>query len=674
MNRCMENTWNREYQRGRSFFTNGDLQQAIRCFRASIQADNKIAAVHHDLGVALCQNDQHEAAQICFEQAVSLEPRLAAAWFNGGNALCRLKRTSDAIRWFLKAVQVDPRFADAHYNLATAYKTIQNDEQALRHYSAAISADPNMPEAHNNLGTLLLKARRFDEAVSSFQRAIALRPDYRQAIYNLSLALNRSERVEQAIPYALRAVQLKPDYGEGLVLLVSMLQQTCDWPSLERYNQRLEALTVDQLNAGMRPAEPPFMSFTRSADPVRNYQVARSWSRWLTAQRGGPVRRFDFGGRRHKGGRIVVGYLSEQFRDAATAHLMADLFKHHDRNRFRIAAYSCGMDDGSYHRRAIEQGVDQFIDIRAFSDAAAAERIYHDGVDILVDLIGWMHGHRMGILALRPSPIQVNYLGFPGTTGADFMDYIIADPVVIPPDHRRHYSEKVVYLPHCYQTTDPHPPTCDRVASRREFGLPEGKIVFCSFSTDYKIEPEMFGAWMRILTNVPQSVLWLLVRTSTAQTNLRREAQMHGVDPQRLVFAKPLNKAQHLNRLALADLALDTHIVNGHTTVSDALMAGLPVITLMGTHFASRVAGSILRAIDMEALVTHSLDDYVRLATRLGGTHGRLLELKQKLSRNKFQAPLFDTRRQARFIENAYEQMWLRFRQGLAPQELIVKP
>ncbi len=654
--------------------TNGDLQKAICCFRAAIHADSRIAAVHHDLGVALCQSDQYKAATICFENAVSLDPRLAEAWFNGGNTLCALNETNDAIRWFVKAVQINPRFADAHYNLATAYKEIQNDEAAIRHYSAAISANPKMPEAHNNLGSLLLKAKRFGESVSSFERAIELRADYLQAIYNMSLALYRWEKVEQAIPYALQAVQLKPDYGEGLVLLVSMLQQTCDWPSLERTTQRLEALTVHQFNAGVRPAEPPFMSFTRSADPGRNYLVARAWSRWLTSRRGGNGRHFDFARRNHKDDRIVVGYLSEQFRDAATAHLMVDLFKRHDRKRFRIVAYSCGVDDGSYYRRAIEQNVDEFVDIRALSDAGAAERIYRDRVDVLVDLMGWMHGHRMGILACRPSPIQVNYLGFPGTTGADFMDYIIADPIVIPPEHRRHYAEKVVCLPFCYQATDPHPPACDHAASRREFGLPEGNMVFCSFSTDYKIEPEMFGAWMQILRNVPQSVLWLLVRTSTAQANLRHEAQKNGVDPQRLVFAKPLNKARHLNRLALSDLALDTRIVNGHTTVSDALMAGLPVVTLLGTHFASRVAGSILRSIHLEELITHSLDDYVRLATRLGQAHGQLMALKQKLKQNKFQTPLFDMHRHARYIENAYEQMWQRYRQGLPPQELIVKP
>ena len=309
--------------------------------------------------------------------------------------------------------------------------------------------------------------------------------------------------------------------------------------------------------------------------------------------------------------------------------------------------------------------MDHFIDIRTLSNADAASRIYHDRVDILVDLMGWMHGHRMDIAGQRPAPIQVSYLGYPATTGAAFFDFILADPVVIPPRHLQDYSEKVIWLPDCYQVTDPDTPIDAQPQERERCGLPSDGVVFCSFSTDYKIERQIFGSWMRILKAVPNSVLWLLVRSHEARENLCRAARLSGVPDQRLIFAAPLPKQKHLARLKLADLALDTLTVNGHTTTSDALWAGVPVISCQGNHFASRVASSILHAIGLDELVTHNLADYENLVIHLAVEHQRIKDLKTKLGKHKSCFPLFDIARFIHNIEKAYQEMWNWYLQGI---------
>lgn len=356
--------------------------------------------------------------------------------------------------------------------------------------------------------------------------------------------------------------------------------------------------------------------------------------------------------------RLNIGYISERFRNAATGHLTASIFGRHDRDRFAVSAYSWGQNDGSYYRRKIERDVDHFIDIRHMSDFEAAERIHDDGIDILVDMMGWMHGNRMAIAAQRPAPIQVSYLGYPGTTGAPFMNYMLADRVVIPSEHLQFYSEKVIWLPHCYQANDPQTPISTAAHTRREFGLPERGVVFCAFNTDYKIEPTAFKSWMRILEGVPDSVLWLLVRAPEARRNLCRAAEHSGINSNRLIFASPLPKANHLARLKLADLALDTFTVNGHTTSSDALMADVPVITCIGNHFASRVAASILKAVGLDQLVAPSVTAYEELAISLALDRPRLRDLKKLLIKNKSTQPLFDIDNYVYALEAAFKRMW----------------
>jgi protein O-GlcNAc transferase len=410
----------------------------------------------------------------------------------------------------------------------------------------------------------------------------------------------------------------------------------------------------------------------RCSDPAVNLANAKAWSRKNLQPLSNAKTRSTFEVRRQQKNKLTVGYLSADFHDHATAHLMRSLFGRHDREKFEIHCYSYGPDDNSRYRKQIIEESDQFIDIRGDSHINAARRIYAGAVDILVDLKGHTRGARLGILACRPAPVQVHYLGYPGTTGADFIDYLITDRIVTPEDHAAYYSEKLVYLPHCYQVNDDLQEIATRDWLRSALGLPDKGFVFSSFNLPYKIDPVIFDSWMRILQQVPESVLWLFDDNQNARRNLRREAADRGIKPDRLVFAQKIGKVEHLSRLKSADLALDTRIVNGHTTTSDALWAGVPVVTLQGSHFASRVSSSLLHAVGLPELVTDGLEEYEKLAVRLALRPAELKAVCRKLNMHRLKEPLFDTARFVRNLERAYTEMWWIFSEGRAPTQIEV--
>jgi protein O-GlcNAc transferase len=383
-------------------------------------------------------------------------------------------------------------------------------------------------------------------------------------------------------------------------------------------------------------------------------------------------RRFAFTKRLTDDRKITIGYLSNNFRNHPTAHLVHDLFDLHDRDRFNVYCYSYGKNDGSSFRVKIERDSDCFVELRNMSKVKSAEKIFDDSVDILVDLAGHTEGNRMEICSLRPAPLQVRYLGMPGTTGADYFDYIVTDSIVIPEEHAPFYSEEFVYLPHCYQMNSKRSGFSDYGFTRKNLGLPENGFVFCSFNTNYKIDPVMFDVWMSILKRVSGSVLWLLKGKETVERNLRQEAAIRDVDPNRLVFADKLTKSEHLARLRYADLALDTGIVNGAITTSDALWIGVPVVTSQGTHFASRMSSSILSAIGLPEMVANSLEQYESLAVELADDARQLKRLKEKLENNRKTEPLFDTSQFVKHLEKAYVEILKIFLAGAKPRQIKV--
>ena len=648
------------------------LDEAITCFQKAIQLNPNHVIAHYNLGIIFKEKKQIDEAINCFQKALKLNPNIFAAYYNLGIIFQEKKQLDDAIAYYHEALKLNPNLADLYFNLGTASQEKLKIDDAIFYYQKALKMNPNLLDAYCNLGTAFQEKGQIDDAIAYYRKAIQLNPALPDAYYNLGNALQDKMQFDYAITCYQKAIQLNPDFAEAYSRLVYQFRKTCAWQELKAMTAKLDGLTKKALDTGTKTAESPFLSIIRHADPFLNFAIAKSWSRDIARTMSNLKIRFSFDGRRKAKTKIIIGYLSNDFRNHATAHLMCSLFGLHNRDEFKIFCYSYGKDDGSYYRTQIQHDCDEFVDISSLSYDAAARCIYEDQIDILVDLKGYTQGNRIAICALRPAPVQVCYLGFPGTTGADFFDYIITDKIVTPKDQAPYYSENFVYLPYCYQVNDHTQSISNKDWKKENFGLPENCFLFCSFNHPYKIDPIMFDVWMRILQQVSEGILWLLFGNKIAEENLKREAEARGIKSERLFFAETLPKCEHLLRLRFADLALDTRIVNGHTTTSDALWAGVPLITLKGSHFASRVSSSILSAMWLPELITHSLQEYEALAVKLAHNPAELQEIRQTIARNRSVATLFDTPRFVRNIETAYKEMWEIFLAGKAPQQIEV--
>lgn len=538
-------------------------------------------------------------------------------------------------------------------------------ERALR---AAIAAAPSAA-AHANLGIVLWETRRHDEAAAHLRAAVALEPGHPGHRVNLANALAAGNLLPEAIVEYREALRIAPRHPRATAGLAKPLLDVCDWEGVIALLGDL----VGRWRAGDPAAADsltPFISLlVELPQPMRRDIAARHAARVAArvARLSRPAHAVS-----RRDGRLRLGYLSADFRDHAVAQLAAGLFEQHDRGRFEVHAYSIGADDGSSCRRRIETAFEHFHDVRAMSYEAVARRIAADGIDILVDLGGYTADSRPEILALRPAPIQVNWLGFPGTMAADFVDYIVADGAIIRRGEDEGYGERVVRLPHSYQANDDRQEIATEAPTREACGLPERGVVLACFNKHNKIERDVFALWMRVLAAVPESVLWLL--GGPGETRLKAEAAARGIDPGRLRFAGKLPKPQHLARHRHADLFLDTRTYNAHTTASDALWAGVPVLTCPGDAFAGRVAASLLQAVGLSELVTPSLAAYEEAAIRLARDKARLADLRARLVANLRRTPLFDTEGFARSLEAACLAMHERRVAGLPPAPLDIAP
>jgi protein O-GlcNAc transferase len=657
---------------GNAFQGQSKLNEAIVCYQKVLEFAPDDAKAHNNMGVAFQNQGKLSEAISCYQQALQLKPHYAKAYNNIGNVLRDQSNWNEAISYYHKASELEPDDVEVYNNMGVAFQNQGKLAEAISCYQQALQLKPHYAKAYNNIGTVLQVQGNLDEAISYYQKALELKPDDAEVYKNIGIVWQDLGKSDEAIACYQKAVELELDSPEVYSLLVFQLQQTCAWQKLEFPAAKLNSFTKTAIHNGTKTPELPFDSLSRHADLSLNLAIAKSWSSDIARHMSNLKTHFSFNVRNSSKTRIAVGYLSTNFRDHATAHLMLSLFGLHNRHEFEVFCYSYGKDDGSYYRKRIQQDCDKFVDLQDLGHSDAARCIYEDGVDILVDLMGHTRGSRLEICALRPAPIQVRYLGLAGTTGADFFDYIITDRVVTPGNYAPYYSEKFCYMPHCYQVNDHTQPMSEKEWKKTAFGLPEGSFVFCSFSTAYKIESVMFDVWMRILKKAPESVLWLLLRNKTGEDNLRTEAENRGVKSERLIFGDNLPKDEHLARMRLANLALDTRVVNGAATTSDALCAGVPVITLQGTHFASRMSSSILTAIGLPEMITHTLEEYESLAVWLLRNPYELQAIRQKLARNRLTEPLFDTPRFAKNLEKAYREMWQIFLAGEQPRRIDV--
>ncbi len=531
-------------------------------------------------------------------------------------------------------------------------------EAAEQLIGEALKLDPNSPELWSNRGTAQVAAKRQEAALASFTRALQIAPEFLGAVANRAHVLFELQRYAEAIPDYERLLARDPGHAYSAGNLIFCRLQCCDWTSLEQDRRTI----IARLRAGQRVV-PPVLSAALLESPSDQFIAAQMLARDKFP--GGPPL---WRGETYRHERIRVAYVSADFHAHATAVLMAGVFEHHDRTKFEIFAISFGRDDGSPLRDRLKQGVERFLDVRGQSDADIARLMRGLEIDIAVDLKGYTSEARPAVFSLRPAPVQVNYLGFPGTLGTPFMDYLIADPTVVPDPHKPFYSEQVVRLPDTYQPNDRAREISDAPIDRARAGLPPSGFVFCCFNNSYKIQPRVFDVWMRLLQAVDGSVLWLLADNAAATNNLKREASARGIDPGRLVFAPRCPLPEHLSRHRLADLFLDTLPYNAHTTASDALWTGLPVVACKGTTFAGRVAASVLDAAGFPELVTESLEDYEALALRLARDPEALASIRSRLGAERATMKLFDAARFTRNLEAAYTAIHERRLQGLKPE------
>jgi predicted O-linked N-acetylglucosamine transferase (SPINDLY family) len=533
----------------------------------------------------------------------------------------------------------------------TALKGVGADPEAvLRRYDEAIALKPDYIEALINSGVVLRDMLRHREALERFNQVLTFDPDYPTALANCAVLLTEFKQSERAIAMFEHLLKVQPnyDYGPGLLCLERL--HVCDWTD---YEQTVRNIIVGT-RAGRRTTKSlAMMAISDFAGD--HHQSARIFAEHLYPPSAKPL----WSGEIYRHERIRLAYISPDLREHPVGHLMAGVFEHHDKSRFETFAISLGIDDGSRLRARMLNSFDHFYDAKTAPPAQIAKLIRDLEIDIVVDLAGFTADSKPEVLAQRVAPIQVNFLGYAGSMGVDYMDYLIADRHVIPREHWPYYNEKIVYLPDAYLPTDSSVDIPEEIPPRSEYGLPETGLVFCAFSHDYKITPYVFAIWMRLLKRNTGSVLWLMSRSETSQKNLRAAAEAQGVEVDRLIFATRVPRVEdHLARYRLADIFLDTFPYNAHTTAADALMAGLPVVTCMGNGFHARVAGSLVHAAGLSELVTHSLEDYEALAMALAAQSERVQRLKLRLNEYCAKSPLFDTVRFCRNLEATYIAMW----------------
>jgi protein O-GlcNAc transferase len=639
----------------------GDALRELRRHEAALASYDRALAIKSDFvqalnnrGVALSNLERHEEALASFERALAFDPDHAEALNNRGVVLRDLRRYEEALVSCDQALEVRPDYVEALNNRGIVLRDLKRCEEALASCDRALAIRPSYAEALNTRGTALRDLKRHKEALANYACALAIKPDYAEALNNRGMALFDLRRHDEAATEFGRLLSVKPeyDYARGNRFFAQL--HCCDWKDYDRNRE----LISNEVAAGKLAAY-PFVFLSVSESPEGQRQCAQAYNKDRYPASAHALRN----GERYRHDKIRVAYLSADFHSHATAFLLAELFEVHDKSRFETTAVSFGPDGEDELRTRLRSSFDRFIDVRTKSDRDLALFLKELEIDIAVDLKGYTQDSRTGIFAYRPAPIQVNFLGYPGTSGADYIDYIIADRFVIPEDQHSFYTEKIAYLPDSYQPNDSKRRISAHTPTRIEVGLPETGFVFCSFNSNYKIVPPVFDVWMRLLSQVAGSVLWLLEANAASVRNLRLEAQRRGVAPDRLVFAPRIKSDDHLARHRLADLFLDTLPINAHTTASDALWAGLPVVTCLGSSFAGRVAGSLLHAVGLSELITDNLPDYEALALKLARDNNMLVATRAKLARNRQTFPLFDTDRFRRNIESVYQTMWERHQQ-----------
>lgn len=623
---------------------------------------------HWREGVAHAKAMRWKDAAAAFELARQCDPRDAVVLLNLARACLEIGRLQDAVSYTREARRLAGASELAALLEVRALLRLQRSAEARACLEALPEALRTSYEYWSCYGSALKGASELQLAANAFMKALSFKMDDAKTHYNLGLCFFEMGLKEEACECYRTGLMLglEEHILHALGMLTFAERENCLWAEATEHLRKLHEV-VEHLPANAAVEATMFAHVTLSDDPLHQLKVARlmgnTWRHLHHVERAADSR---------PSGRVRVGYVSSDFHHHATCVLMAEVFEHHDRDRFEVFAYSHGPDDASAMRKRVQQSIEHFLDVRDMSNQQIAQRIAEDGIDVLIDLKGHTAHNRLGIFAYRPAPVQATFLGFPGTTGTSEMDYIIGDPMVTPMAHAAHFSEVIAQMPFCYQPNDRQRPL-PRPMQRADVGLPSDAVVLCGFNQPYKISPEVMDVWCGLLNDIPEAVLWLLDWHSQARPNLDREFEARGVDLRRVHWAPRLDQGDHLSRLSLADIFIDTWPCNAHTTASDALWAGVPVVTLSGETFASRVASSLLHAVGLEELICKRVDVYQDTIKALAHDPMRRAVLRDKLVWARDSAPLFDSERFTRDYEALLVRMHTRHIQGRSPQPLAAE-
>lgn len=625
---------------------------AVASFRAAARLAPSEPLFHNNLGFALQKQGRLEEAAAQYRAALALQPDYVDAIHNLAVSLHQMGGLDEAVRLYKRGLRIQPLNPALHNNLGRALHSAGDGQAAIRAFHEAIRLQPDYADAFNNLGNAFRELGMPEHALQAFRQVERLEPEFKGIHNNIALVLDELGNVEGAIEHYRREIQRNPNEPAVIANALRPLAEICAWDEVEDLRERLRRLTIEA-----EAMSAPFIWLTIPCSPAEQLHAAQTWvsRKYGAIEHLRPQLGFTFN-RPHRDV-LRIGYISADFRDHAVGRLLVDLIETHDRQQASVSGYSTGLEDGSDTRTRFAAAFDTFVDVETWSGLEIARRIYADGIDILVDLTGHTMGARTEVLAMRPAPVQVNFLGHPGTMGAPFVDFVVTDRFLTPPDQQRFYTERFAYLPDCYQPNAPRTAS-ESVPSRSEVGLPDAGFVFCSFNSPYKITRQVWQVWMRILDQTEGSVLWLQGRSDTAAANLRAQAAKSGLDPDRVVFSPRRPYAEYLALYRLADLFLDTFPYNAGATASDALWMSLPVLTCPGQTYVSRMAGSLVRAIGVPQLIMDSPNAYEAEAVSLAHDPQRLAGFRAKLEVNRRSSPLFDIRRYAANLEDTYDWMW----------------
>ena len=647
------------------YFQNNNYESATVILKKVIESDLNNSKANELLAYIESNQGNKEVAHLLLQKACREEQASASAMYYLGDSFLEKGQFEEAKRYLSKSLNKAGDFFEGLHDLGTACASLGEKDTALFWYQKALKLKNDSYELFYNIGKIFDELKIHEKAIDAYDSAIRLKPDFAEAWFNKGCALNDLKRHTEAIDTFVQLIKIQPqtvndwDYGG----MLSAISRACRWADVERHKDAL--IKIINLNKGINP----FAFLALNDDVLLHKKAAINF----TQTKFSPKNHLNPIPKRAKSDKVRIGYFSADLHNHATTYLIAEMLELHNKDQFEIYAFSYGPDVYDEMRQRCMNAVDHFHDVRNLSDHAVAQLARNLQIDIAVDLKGFTQDGRMGIFAFRAAPIQVSYLGYPGTTGAEYIDYMVADPILIPESRQSFYTEKIAYLPNSYQVNDSKRAISNKVFSKAELGLSESSFIFSCFNSNYKITPTTFDIWCNILRKVDTSVLWLFEDNPQAKENLIKEASLRGIDGKRLIFASHLKNSEHLARLRIADLFLDTFPYTAHTTASDALWAGLPILTMVGDSFASRVSASLLTAIGLPDLITYTPAEYESLAIDLATNPEKLYQLRAQLEDNRLSKPLFDSRLFTRHIESAYAKMYQRYQDDLIPAHIYVK-